>query len=270
MPLVAVDLNGARVLLTGASGGIGNAIARALHARGASLVITGRRVDALDALKAELGDRVNVLEADLARAEDVEALPGRAGEVDVLVANAGLPASGELTGFSPDQIDRAIDVNLRAPMQLTRALMPAMIERGRGHLVFVSSLSGKVPAAGSAVYSATKFGLRGFGASLHDELHGTGVGATTVFPGFISDAGMFADSGVKLPAGVGTKPPEKVADAVIAGIEKNRTEIDVAPIAVRATGKLAGLAPGAITAVNRRFGGRDVSEGLAEAQREKR
>jgi short-subunit dehydrogenase len=267
---VAVDLNGARVLLTGASGGIGNAIARALHERGAVLLISGRRVDALDELKAALGDRVEVLQADLAKADDVSALPGRAGHVDVLVANAGLPGSGDLTSFDPEQIDRAIDVNLRAPMQLTRALLPGMIERGRGHLVYISSLSGKVPAAGSSVYGATKFGLRGFGSSLHDELHGTGVGASTVFPGFISDAGMFADSGVKLPPGVGTKPPEKVAEAVIEAIEKNRTEIDVAPLAVRATGKLAGLAPGAVTSVNRRFGGRDVSGGLAEAQREKR
>jgi short-subunit dehydrogenase len=267
---VAVDLNGARVLLTGASGGIGNAIARALHERGALLAITGRRADALESLKAELGDRVEVLLADLCKQEDVEGLPARAGGVDVLVANAGLPGSGDLASFSPEQIDRAIDVNLRAPMQLTRALLPGMLERGSGHFVFVSSLAGKVPAAGSTVYSATKFGLRGFGDSLHDELHGTGVGATTVFPGFISGAGMFADSGVKLPPGVGTKPAEKVADAVITGIEKGAAEIDVAPLAVRATGKLAGLAPGAVTAVNRRFGGRDVSDGLAAAQQEKR
>jgi short-subunit dehydrogenase len=134
----------------------------------------------------------------------------------------------------------------------------------------VSSLAGKVPAAGSSVYSATKFGLRGFGLSLHDELHGTGVGASTVFPGFIRDAGMFADAGVKLPPGVGTKPPEDVADAVIEAIEKNRAEIDVAPLAVRATGKLAGVAPAAVTAVNRRFGGHGVADGLAEGQREKR
>jgi short-subunit dehydrogenase len=267
---VAVDLNGARVLLTGASGGIGNAIARALHAKGASLAITGRRADALESLKTELGDRVDVLQADLADRADVEALPGRAGSIDVLVANAGLPAAGELDSFSPVEIDRALDVNLRAPMQLTRALLPGMLERGRGHLVFVSSLAGKVPAAGSSVYSATKFGLRGFGDSLHDELHGTGVGATTVFPGFISDAGMFADSGVKLPPGVGMKSPEKVAAAVIEGIEKNRAEIDVAPLAVRATGKMAGLAPAAVTAVNRRFGAHDIADNLAEAQREKR
>src|SRR3954471_3912221 len=262
MPPVAVDLNGAHVLLTGASGGIGNAIARALHQHGASLAITGRRADALESLKAELGDRVDVLVADLAKRSDVEALPGQAGTVDVLVANAGLPGSGDLDSFSPEEIDRALDVNLRAPMQLTRALLPGMIERGSGHIVYISSLSGKVPAAGSSVYGATKFGLRGFGSSLHDELHGTGVGASTVFPGFISDAGMFAESGVKLPTGVGTKKPEDVADAVIEAIEKNRVEIDVAPIAVRATGKLAGLAPGAITSANRRFGGRDVATGL--------
>jgi short-subunit dehydrogenase len=270
MPRVALDLNGARVLLTGASGGIGNAIARALHARGVSLAITGRRADALEALKAELGDRVDVLQADLSERADLDALPGRAGTVDVLVANAGLPGSGALVGFTPAEIDRTIDVNLRAPMQLTRALLPGMLERGKGHLVFVSSLAGKVPAAGSTVYSATKFGLRGFGDSLHDELHGTGVGATTVFPGFIRDAGMFAESGMQLPTGVGTKPPEKVAEAVIEGIEKNRAEIDVAPIAIRATGKFAGLVPGAVTAMNRRFGGHDYAEALGEAQREKR
>ena len=267
---MAVDLNGARVLLTGASGGIGNAIARALHERGASLAITGRRVDALESLKAELGDRVDVLQADLAKREDVNALPERAGAVDVLVANAGLPASGDVGSFSPEQIDRAIDVNLRAPLQLTHALLPRMLEKGSGHVVYVSSLSGKVPSAGASIYCATKFGLRGFGDSLHDELHGTGVGVTTVFPGFISGAGMFADAGVKLPPGVGTKPAEHVADAVIQGIEKNTAEIDVAPLAVRATGKLAGLAPAAVTAVNRRFGGRNVSDGLAAAQREKR
>src|SRR3954451_2133209 len=151
MPPVAVDLNGARVLLTGASGGIGNAIARALHERGASLAITGRRADALESLKAELGDRVDVLVADLAKHEDVAALPERAGTVDVLVANAGLPGSGDLLGFSPTDIDRAIDVNLRAPKPRTRALLPGMTELGRGHLVFVLALSVKGRPAGSTL-----------------------------------------------------------------------------------------------------------------------
>src|SRR3954464_6766314 len=164
---VPVDLNGARVRLTGASGGIGNAIARALHERGASLAITGRRVDALEALKDELGDRVEVLVADLAKREDVDGLPVRAGTVDVLVANAGLPASGEVGSFTQEQLDRALDVNLRAPMQLTHALLPGMLERGSGHFVYVSSLSGKVPAAGSSVYSARKLRLRRSPECLH-------------------------------------------------------------------------------------------------------
>src|SRR3954451_6036161 len=125
---MGVNLQGARVLLTGASGGIGNAIARALHARGASLAITGRRVDALEALKDELGDRVEGLVADLAKREAVDGLPMRAGTVDVLVANAGLPASGEVGSFTQEQLARALDVNLRAPMQLTHALLPGMLE----------------------------------------------------------------------------------------------------------------------------------------------
>jgi short-subunit dehydrogenase len=268
---VAAQLDGARVLLTGASGGIGNAIARALWERGAHVLLTGRRAEALEELAADLGaDRVEVLVADLADRDPVAALPGRAGRVDVLVANAALPASGDLGSFSLAEIDRSLDVNLRAPVFLAHALLPAMLERDSGHLVFVSSLSGKIAQGGGSIYSATKFGLRGFGMSLHDELHGTGVGATTVFPGFIRDAGMFADADVKLPPGVGTRPPSAVASAVVEGIEKGRAEIDVAPLMVRAGGWLAGAAPALVAGLNRRAGARDVAAGLAEAQRDKR
>ena len=265
-----VNLDGARVLLTGASGGIGNAIARALHEKGASLAITGRRAEALEALRGELGDRVEVLQADLANRDEVDALPGRAGEVDVLVANAALPASGKLDSFSPEEIDRALDVNLRAPMQVARELMPGMRERGKGHLVFISSISGKVAQGGASVYSATKFGMRGFAFALRDELHGSGVGVTTVFPGFISDAGMFADSGVKLPAGVGTRSPHQVAKAVVRGIERNRGEIDVAPFSFRFGGWLFGGAPELVTRMTRAGGSAKLANAMAEGQRDKR
>src|SRR3954464_9743198 len=154
--VMPADLQGARVLLTGATGGIGNAIARGLHAGGAHVLATGRRREALEELDAE------PLVADLSERDAVGSLIERAGRVDVLVANAALPGSGELDSYSPDEIDRAIDVNLRAPIQLTRALIPSMLERGSGHVVLISSLSGKIPAAYSSVYSATKFGLRGF------------------------------------------------------------------------------------------------------------
>ena len=130
-----------RALLTGATGGIGQAIARALAARGARLVLTGRRADVLEPLAAEIGGRAVV--CDLAEAAEVERLLGEVGDVDVLVANAALPASGALSTFSVEELDRALAVNLRAPMVLARALSAGMVARGRGHLVFVSSLYGQ-------------------------------------------------------------------------------------------------------------------------------
>jgi short-subunit dehydrogenase len=265
-----MEIDGRRVLLTGASGGIGQAIAQALHARGATLLLNGRRADALEGLATQLGARAEVLVADLVSADDVRELIERAGDVDVLVANAALPGSGWLDSFSPEEIDRAIDVNLRAPLQLSRALAPRMVERGAGHLVFISSMSGKIPAAGGSVYSATKFGMRGFASSLRDELGGTGVGVTTVFPGFIRDAGMFADAGMKLPPGIGTRSPEQVARAVVRGIERDRAEIEVAPLLVRSSGWLAGISPTAVTAIARRLGSRDIADKLADKQRIKR
>ena len=126
-------------------------------------------------------------------------------------AGSALPASGDIMNFSTEEIDRALDVNLRAPMVLARVLGERMAARGRGHIVLVSSLSGKSSQAGSSVYSATKFGLRGFGQGLRGDLAGRGVGVSVVFPGFIRDAGMFHEAEVKLPRGVGTNTPEDVA-----------------------------------------------------------
>lgn len=256
--------------MTGATGGIGAAIARALHARGATVVLSGRREDALEQLAGELAERAETVQADLADRAAVAALPERAGRVDLLVANAALPASGPLESFSPEQIDRALDVNLRAPVQLARALVPAMRERGFGHLVLVSSMSGKATSAGSSLYSATKFGLRGFAGGLSEDLYGSGVGVTTVFPGFVRDAGMFHDSGAKLPRYVGTRKPEHVARAVVRGTERGRLEIDVAPLGVRLAGIAAGVAPTTVAAIQRRMGGHDVAAAIADGQAEKR
>ena len=160
----------------------------------------------------------------------MEALPERAGRIDVLVANAALPASGPTTRSPGVEVDRALDVNLRAPLHLARELAGPMVDRGSGHLVFISSLSGKTASPGSSLYSATKFGLRGYALGLREDLVGTGVGVTTVFPGFIRDAGMFHDSKTELPKGVGTRTPDQVAAGVIRGIERNQPEVDVAPL----------------------------------------
>ena len=259
-----------RVLLTGATGGLGRAIARALHDRGATIAATGRREDALEELRSELGDRVKPLVADLADRDEVAELPRRAGRVDVLVANAALPGSGRLDSFSPEEIDRALEVNLRAPVQLARALAPAMVERGAGHLVFVSSINGKLPSPGTSVYSATKYGLRGLAASLRAELRGSGVGVSAVFPSFIADAGMWADTQINLPRGVHLPSPDDVAAAVVKGIERDRGEIDVAPIPLRLSAGLAGVAPGLVAAVGSRLGAGEVADRAATAQRSKR
>src|SRR4051812_20252833 len=259
------------VLLTGASGGIGQAIARALHARGASLVVTARRGEVLEELRTALGgDRVEPVVADLSDRDDVARLAEHCSAVDILVANAGLPASGKIDDFTPDQIDRALEVNLRAPIQLARALAPVMVGRGSGHLVFMSSLAGKVATARSTLYSATKFGLRGFAAGLREDLHGTGVGVTAVFPGFISDAGLFADSGVQLPTGVGTRTPEQVAEAVLRGIERGKPEIDVAPLGLRAGTFVSTVAPNLAAPFQRRLGSTALADAIAEGQADKR
>jgi short-subunit dehydrogenase len=265
-----VQLQDSTVLLTGATGGIGQAIARALDERGARLLLTARRTEQLEQVAAELGGRPRVLPADLTDAAHAVELAERAGPVDVLVANAALPASGSIDDFSTVEIDRALDVNLRAPIQLTWALLPGMTERGRGHLVFVSSLSGKVASAGSSLYSATKFGLRGFASGLREDLHGSGVGVTVVFPGFVSGAGMFAEAGVKLPRGVGTRTPEQVAEGVVRGIEQDRAELDVAPLGLRAGVLLSSLAPVTTARLQRRLGSAKLSAALAEGQRPKR
>jgi short-subunit dehydrogenase len=265
-----VQLAGARVLVTGATGGLGGAIARALHARGAQLVLSGRREELLEKLRASLSERAEVLPADLAEPDGPARLAEAAGAVDVLVANAALPASGRIEDFDPDQIDRALAVNLRAPIQLTRALLPGMLERGRGHVVLVSSLSGKVASARSAIYSATKFGLRGFAAGLREDAEESGVGVTVVFPGFVSDAGFFAESGVKLPRWVGTRTPEHVAAAVVRGVEQERAELDVAPLSLRLGTRISELAPVTAARVQRRLGSERIADALADAQRDKR
>jgi uncharacterized protein len=263
-----VSVLGGTVLLTGATGGIGHAIARVIADRSPDLILTGRRTEVLEPLAADLGARV--VACDLARREDVERLIEQLGRVDVLIANAGVPASGLLIELTQDQIDRMLEVNLRAPIAVARALAPGMVERRRGHMVFVSSLSGRAVSPSSSVYSATKFGLRGFALGLREDLHPFGVGVSTVLPGFIRDAGMFADSRAKLPPGVGTRSPEEVARAVITAIERNRAELAVAPLTMRLGATIAGMAPGLAAAVSRRMGSERIAADIAAGQRDKR
>jgi short-subunit dehydrogenase len=265
-----IALANATVLLTGATGGIGQAIARALSQRGARLLLTGRRRDPLEELAGELEARALV--ADLADAQDVDRLGAEAATagVDVLVANAGMPASGDISELQGDQVDRMLAVNLRAPIALAHGLVPMMTARGSGQMVFVSSLSAQVVSPASSLYSATKFGLRGFALGIREDLRRSGVGVSLVVPGFVSDAGMYAETGVKLPAGVRTRTPEQVAAAVIRAIERNPAEVFVAPLGLRLGAAFGSVAPATAALGSRLMGSTRIAAQMSEAQRSKR
>ncbi|HWT23024.1 MAG TPA: SDR family NAD(P)-dependent oxidoreductase, partial [Solirubrobacteraceae bacterium] len=234
------------------------------------LVLSGRREGELEAIAVETGGRPLV--CDLAEPAAPEELMRQAGPVDILIANAALPASGHIATFTVTDIDRALMVNLRAPMVLGRLAGEAMAARGSGHLVFMSSMAGKVASTGGSVYSATKFGLRGFALGLREDLAPAGVGVSCVFPGFVRDAGMFADAGVSsaLPFYVGTSTSAQVVESVVRAIEDDRAEVDVAPLGVRVGALAATVAPSLAGRVQRRLGADAVSDALAEAQRDMR
>src|SRR5262249_10099687 len=179
------------------------------------VVVSGRRAEAVRGLVAELGsDAVGVV-ADLEDPDGVRRMLDEAREPDVIVANAGVEVALPLQELSSEAVERAVPVNLTAPLEIARAALPGMVERRRGHLVFISSVAGLVATPGNGpVYTATKWGIRGLGLALRQELHGTGVQVTTIFPGPIRDAGMFARTEVALPPGTGTNSPHDVARAV--------------------------------------------------------
>src|SRR3979409_2431543 len=139
-----------------------------------------------------------------------------------MVPHPAVPASGELVSFSVEEIDRALTINLRSAILLAIRLLPGMLARGAGHIVLIASIHGKLPAALVSVYNATKFGLRGFGLALGQELRGTGVGVSVINPTFVREAGMWAQTGVTPNPLAGQVTPDRVAAAVIRAIKENR------------------------------------------------
>jgi short-subunit dehydrogenase len=244
-------------LVTGASSGLGAAIATALARDGARLVVHGRDEERLAGVARRTGG--TAIAADLADPEAVRELAGRAlephGRVDVLVHNAGFGWAGSFTGMDPSETDRLLAVNLAAPIALTRALLPGMLERGSGHLLFVTSIAGRLGVAGEAVYAASKAGLDVFAESLRLELHGTGVTIGVLVPGLI-DTPFFDRRGQPYPRkGPRPLPPERVADAVARSIARGSAELQLPrwlrlPVAVRA------VAPRTYRTLAARFGAR--------------
>ncbi|WP_293867654.1 3-oxoacyl-[acyl-carrier-protein] reductase [uncultured Alsobacter sp.] len=186
------DLNGKTALVTGASGGIGGAVARSLHAQGATVGISGTRVEALQGLAAELGERVHILPANLSDKESVEALVPAAeaamGQLDILVNNAGVTRDNLFLRMKDDEWDTVIRVNLEASFRLMRAAVKGMMRRRYGRIVSVVSVVGTTGNAGQGNYAASKAGLVGMSKSLAAEVASRNITVNCVAPGFIETA----------------------------------------------------------------------------------
>ncbi len=254
------NLNGQNAILTGASRGLGTYIARTMAGRGINLVLAARDAAKLEETRRAceaLGVRAIAVTTDVGSPDDLQRLVETAerefGTIDILVNNAGIEINASVNGHSIDQVDAILRTNLSAPIWLTKLVLPGMLARRRGAIVNISSLAGKSATPYDAIYSASKHGLNGFTSSLGIELDGTGVTAGVVCPGFVSDAGMWADTGQKAPRMMREVPPQRVADAVIKVIE-GATEVLVAPGPIRPLFALAELFPGVTKFATKRLG----------------
>jgi short-subunit dehydrogenase len=225
------DLNGKNILLTGGSRGIGPIIAESLANRGANIILTARSYSTLREVVARLnksGYNVLALPVDLRDSSQREQLVidvmKKFGTIDILINNAGLETEGAYAELSWSAIRENIEVNLVAPMALTRLILPVMLNKKTGHIINISSIAAKSGAPYAAVYSGTKAGLAEWSRALRLELAGTGVHFSTIFPGYVREVGMFARFGVKSPWIIGSCSPNQVAKGVITAIEKGRVE----------------------------------------------
>lgn len=251
-----MPLRGCVCLVTGASSGIGRATAELLAARGARLLLHGRDRSALASVAARTGGTVLVedLSQPGAAARLAAAALAAAGQVDLLIANAGAGFAGPLAIMDGSRLAEIVATNLTAPLELTRLLLPQMLERRRGRVIFVTSIAGRTGVAGEAVYAASKAGLDAFAESLRLELRGTGVGVGVLVPGVV--ATRFFDRRGQPYGRVRPRPlpAEAAAAAIVALAETGRAEIYLPrwlrlPVAVRA------LAPGLYRRLAGRFGG---------------
>jgi 3-oxoacyl-[acyl-carrier protein] reductase len=237
------DLTGKGALVTGASGGIGGAIARALHAQGANVAISGTRAERLDALAAELGSRVSVLPCDLRNRAAVVKLAEEAdkavGQVDILVNNAGITHDNLFMRMKDEEWDDVIAVNLSSVFVLTRGILRGMMRRRYGRIVNIASISGVFGNPGQANYSASKAGLVGMTKSLAREVASRGITANCISPGFIS---------TPMTDALTPKQTEMIAAAIPA--QKFGTPEDIAAAAVFLASHESGYVTGETMHVN--------------------
>ncbi|HEX8995825.1 MAG TPA: SDR family oxidoreductase [Ktedonobacterales bacterium] len=235
-----MKITGAVALVTGASSGIGAETARALAQRGARVILAARRADQLAEQVAAItaaGGQASAIELDIADSASVERLASAAeavyGQVDILINNAGIHPRGPYAELEPERLLQAINTNLSGAMLLTRLLLPGMLRRRRGAIICVASVAGNI--ATDPIYSATKYGLRGFALALRRQLHSSGVTVSVVSPGYIRTPLTQYRRG-RMPG------PELISSAIVGLIERPRREV-VAPWWYRAPIALERVAP---------------------------
>jgi short-subunit dehydrogenase len=247
------DLSGRNALLTGASRGIGVFIGEALARQDVNLAICARppSSDQLSQVAEKLanhGVRVVPILADLNFPQDrirlVQETLNQLGPIDLLINNAGMEYSSPFIQLDNETVWRITEVNLIAPMDLTRLVLPGMLEQREGHIVNISSMSGKSPIALNSIYSATKAGMIAWTWAVRSELAGSGVSISVVCPGFVSEVGMHARSGDKAPGIAREVSPQKVAKKVIDAIRFDRVETLVWATPVRPLLAIKELFPG--------------------------
>lgn len=237
------ELKGRNALITGASRGLGVYIAKKLAAEGINLALAARNVKDLQEVQkiiSALGVKAIIFSIDLSENSRINELvlevEEKLGPIDILINNAGVEFAAPFEEFPVEEIQKSVNVNLLSPMLLSRAVLPRMLTRGRGHIVNISSLAGKTGLPYQAPYATTKAGLVMFSHSLRAELIDQPVGVSVICPGFVSEEGMFArlekDSG-KMPKFLKPTTPEKVANAVLKAIKKDMAELIVNPFPMR-------------------------------------
>jgi short-subunit dehydrogenase len=277
------ELSGTTAIVTGASRGIGVAIARALVERGVRVVLAARSQQALEAVARDItsgGGQALVVPTDItqpdAQVQLIEQTLRAFGTIDWLINNAGIVTPSAYAELPLADIEQAIAVNLTAPMTLTRRVLPVMLEQQRGHVVNVASLGGLLGVGWGEPYSATKHGLVGFTRALRASLkvQGSRVSASVICPGFVEEVGMYADEvrsrGHRAPLLLGTSSVHAVARAVLAAIDRDRPEIVVSPRPIRLLLVLAALSPRLGEWAARKAGAHRVFEITAQAQARER
>jgi short-subunit dehydrogenase len=223
-----MEIAGRSVLVTGASSGIGAALAPMLAERGARVGIVARRKDRLEEVLERCGPDGRMWAADLGDLDSamrvVRESDEHFGGLDVLVNNAGMPKRRHVTTLTPDEVEETMRVNYLSPVRMTLALLPGMLERGRGCIVNVTSLGGRLGIKHEAAYCASKFALSGFSESMHVDLFDTPVDVRLVLPGAI-DTEIWDQPGNEDPIYDGPKEsPESVAEGIVAAIEGDQFE----------------------------------------------